>query len=247
MAGRPYGSPISLALRAAVSPAALVVAAATAAGAIFLTPWLVVPGGIIYAALVYALGPARRAARPRPPLDASALPPTIQRDLSGVRQALAGIRQAVASARAEQRPLLEGLLEEAAAVEEAAERLARSAAQLHGYLAARNETELRQRIEGLEADLGRAEDELARGQLEGALASSREELAQRDSLRGVLERWHATMRSLEASVAGAQSRVLRLAAGQLAASEADREPLPELEEMRGTIAALEEVMQHTID
>ncbi len=246
MARRPYGSPASLALRAAVSPAAVVVAAATVAGAIFLSPWLILPGAVLYGALVYALGPARRASRREPPLNLSALPPTIQRDVTGVRDALAQVHTAAVSAGPQQRPLFEGLLEEADALAAGVERLALSAAHLHSYLAAMNEAELTRRIKALEADIARTQDKAGRGQLEQALQASREQLAEREELAELLDRCHATMRNLEASVRGIHSSVVRLASGQIAEADAATEPLAELSEMRGTVAALEEVMQHTL-
>jgi len=246
MARQAYGSPLSLALRAAVSPAALVVAVATV-GAAFISPWLVLPGAVLYAALVYALGPARRRPRRRARLDPSGLPPTIQRDLLAVRESLTALREAALSAGRDQRPLFEGLLTEADELEGAVDRLAAQAARLHHYLSATEEATLTSRARQLEADLARTEDAQSRGDLEQALAASRAQLAQRAELRKVLDRYYATMRNLQASASGLHTTIIRLAAGEIVASETGEQPIPELSELRGTVAALEEVMQHAID
>jgi len=242
MAVRPDASAASLALRTAATPAALLVAAATVGAAIFVSPWFLVPGVVVYGALLYALGLARR----RRALDLSTFPPTIQRDLIEVKEALVALGQAARSAGPRQGPLFEGLLGEAAALEAAVERLAGCAARLHAYLAANNEAELHRRIQALEADLSRAEDTMARGQLEEALQASREQLQERAELHALLDRCQATMRNLHASAANIHSSVIKLASGQMTEAEMGIEPISELSEMRGTIAALEEVMQHTL-
>ena len=247
MTSRPHGSPASLALRAAISPLPLIVAAATVAGALLLSPLVIIPGGLVWGALVYALGPARRAARREPSVDISSFPPTIQRDVTAVKQSLSGIQATVLAAPPDQRVFLEGLLSEAQQLDGAIGRLGQRAARVHGYLSSTDEGALRRRTETLEADLADAADSPSRAQLEEALRASRQQLGQREGLRAVLDQYYAAMRTLKASAADMHSRVIALSSGQGAVAGAVTQPVPELDEMRASVAALEEVMQRTID
>ncbi len=247
MASRPHGSPASLALRAAFSPLPLIVAAASVAGALLLSPLVIIPGALVWASLVYALGPGKRSVHREPPVDISSFPPTIQRDVMAVKESLSGIQATVRTAPRDQRAFLEGLLSEAQQLDSAIGRLGLQAARVHGYLSSTHEDGLRHRVEKLEADLAAADEPGARAELGQALEASRQQLAQREQLRATLDQYYAAMRNLKASAADMHSRVIALASGQTAAADAATQPLPELDEMRASVAALEEVMQRTVD
>ena len=232
-------------LRAMLNPAAIVLAALTV-GAAFISPLLAIPGAVAWALTVYFLGRGRAAGRRVARVDIKSLPPTVQRDLASVREALDQIRQAARSAPRDQRVLLADVVREAEDVEQAVERMALAAGSLHDSLAETADKTAQSRLEALDAQAGAAADEAGRRKLQSEAEALRAQLAERERLTGTLERYRTTMQGLAASVQKLRGSITMLAAGQALDYDAVDSPVRQMDEMKASVEALEEVMASSV-
>jgi len=204
------GSPT---LRAILSPAVIVIAALTVGAALISLP-LAIPGAVLWAITVYFLSrryaAGGRVIRP----DIRTFPPTVQRDLSVVREALDQIRQSARSAPRDQRVMFADILREARDAELSVERLAAAAASLHEYLA--------------------------------QTVDDNSQPERRQQLMDTLERYHTTMQGLAASVQNLRASMAMTQAGQVLDYDATDSPLRQMDEMKASVEALEEVMASSV-
>ncbi len=244
MAGEADGARGRGILRALVHPTSLVLAAATVGVTIF-SSTLALPVVVLWAVMVSYL--ARRPGKgQRSIMDVSALPPTIQRGLAEVTDGLDEIGQMIDEAPRDQQVLFAGIAAEADGVRESVAQLATTAGNLHNYLAATAGDDLSTQLARIEADVERATDPEARGELERAATDLRSQIAEREGLMGSLEQYQAMMRGLGASTGRLRSTVARMAAGHGLDTETEHSPVRELDEMKASVSALEEVMQSSI-
>ncbi len=225
-----------------VHPLPIASAAATILAGIFL-PVLTIPLGLVWLISVGALAARRGDQRQLP--DISHLPPSLQADLLEVTNALDQLQDAVRSVPEEQRPMFEGVIDEAEEVRESVLNLGVRAGAVHRHIeqmhAAETEDDLREHRERLKA----AEDDSARRQIEASIAELEGRIERRDRLMNRLERYRGTIRSLESSAIDLADRAVDLAAGAPMEYDSldERSPERKMSQMKASVAALEEVMR----
>lgn len=239
----PDGSPMSRALRAAVHPLSLVIAAGTIAGALLLSPLVIVPGAAAWVASVLLLALRRRAPTEEGP-DTSRLPPSLQRDLQGVLAAIDELQAAIAGVSPDQRPVFEDVERQADGLRATAKRIALSAGALHARLADSRPQALEAEREQLRRRLEATRDDAARRNIEASLEAVRVRLQRREELMARLERHRATLRAMQSTAEELADRAARLASGEMALEQMDEQaPARRVEELQASVAALEEVMR----
>ena len=236
------GSFAGRALRAVLHPLPIAFAIVTIAAAL-ISPILALPAAGLWIGSVVGIA-ALRGARKRGP-DISHLPPSIQADLAGVTSALDRLQTAARTVPADQRPLFEGIQREAEDVRASVLQLAMSAGTLHRHLALMRPEELQADLAALHARLDATSDEAARRKIEASIADHERRTERREQLLARLERYRATITSLEATAEEVADRAVDLAAGAPMEYDAfdDRSPERKVSEMKASVAALEEVLR----
>jgi len=245
MAPQPGESQAGQVVRAAVSPLPIGIAIATVAGAVLVSPLLLIPGAGAWLVAVIATAAVRGRRAREARIDTAGLPPSIQRDLDGVNRALDQMQSAIATVSADQRVLFADVEEQARQVRDAVTRMARSAGALHAYLAAHRGDEAQGQLEGLRQRLAGAQDDGARAEIEAAIASAEAQLARHEQLLATLERYRATLRGLQATAEELAGRAVNLAVGgELAADDVfdEQSTARRITELKASVAALEEIM-----
>ncbi len=246
MAAQPGGSPAGRVMPALLGPWAIGIAIATVAGAVLVSPLLLIPGAGAWLIAVIATAAARGRKAREARIDTTGLPPSIQRELDGLNRALDQMQTAIATVPADRRVLFADVENQARQVRDAVTRMARSAGALHTYLAANRAGELQGRLEGLRQRLATVGDDAARAEIEAAIGLAEAQLARREQLLATLERYRATLRGLQATAEELAGRAVNLAAGgELAADETfdEQSPARRVTELKASVAALEEVMR----
>ncbi len=228
--------------RATLHPLSIAFAIVTIAAAM-IAPILALPAAGAWIASVVVIA-ARRGAGERLP-DISHLPPSIQADLAGVTAALDRLRDAARAVPADQRPLFEGIQREADEVRESVLQLAIAAGALHRHLETMRPEQVEADLAALRARLETTGDEAARRQIEASIADNERRIERRQALLARLERYRATIKSLESTAAEVADRAVDLAAGAPMEYDAfdDRSPERKVSEMKASVAALEEVLR----
>lgn len=231
--------------RAIFEPGPILIALATIAGAVFMSPVLVVPGAAAWVIAVMVTA-GRRAQRERDAAaDLSALPPSIQSDLQGVNAALDALAAAVARVPDDQRVMFAGIEQEARDVRDAVLRMARAAGALHRHLVTTRVDDLQERLEAHRQGLAATTDPATRASLEAEIARAEEGLARRNDMLATLERYRAALRELQGSAQDLADRAVNLSAGgELARHDEfdEQSPIRKITELRASVAALEEVL-----
>lgn len=245
MAVQPGASTSAQIKRVIFEPGPIVIALATIAGSIFLSPLLVIPGAAAWVITVMSMA-GRRARRLREPIiDTSGLPPSIQADLQGVNASLDALGRALARVPEEQRVMFVGVEEEAREVRAAVVRMAQAAGALHEYLAAHRADDLQARLEAGRQRLAATTDPAARVPLEAEIARAEQRLARRQDMLATLERYRAALRELQGSAQDLADRAVNLSAGgELTRHDEfdEQSPIRKITELRASVAALEEVL-----
>ena len=228
--------------RAVLHPVAIGSAIAAALSLAFGQPGLAVAFGLIWLGTV-AVKAGRGPAVARAP-EISHLPPSIQADLMGVMSARDQLQVAARSVPAEQRPLFEGIEREAEELRGSVLQLGLSAGALHRRLETMRPEQMAAEEAALRARLEATSDEVARGQLEASLADHEQRVERRQRLLGRLERYRATIKSLETTAAEIVDRATDLAAGVPMEYDAfgARSPERKVSEMKASAAAREDVL-----
>jgi hypothetical protein len=241
------GSPIVATCAALVKPAPLAIAAATGLLAWLVNPMWAVPGGLLFVLVVYALGPAKwRAAKLAEELglDLATAPPGLKRWHALLRDSLQQVQRDLAQAQGPNARFLQPVRAEVEELGRDIRRLIRQAFAVHRYLNSTNPQFIQARINHLDSQIANTPDAYSRQQLVEAAAALRQQLANCEELRILLSRTEATLENMQASLQAIGSSVIKLSAGgntevQLARDES----LQRLASARGTVAALEEVLE----
>lgn len=241
------GTPLSSTLRAAFSTGPLLVAAATAAGAIFVSHWLAVPGLALYAFWVYVAGPSKlRLAQKHFELglDLKDAPPGLKRWNAQLNDALARILADLQQASGQNARLLRPIGDEVQALGDDIRRLIRQAYQLHRYLNQTNTALITARAAHLEAQVAATRDPYSKQQLQEAATALRQQLANCEQIRTLIGRTEATLENMQASLQSIGSSVVKLGAGDLPdAGITQQDSLERLASARSTVASLEQVLE----
>ena len=223
-------------------------AVGTVVGAIYLSAWVLPVGLALWCLLVYAygprrIGPLRRVWRERAAL-IEALPPRLRSLALEIQASVAGIKGAIANADSSTQVMLAGLDVEVDELGQAAERLLRSAGRLHGYLQHNDTEELAKRQVALQARIQATQDDLTRSQLQEAAAELAETQQTQEWLELQLERVSASVQNLVSSLSSVHSQVVKLTSSDTGSAEPfERGTVEHLSEVRGSIAALQEVIE----
>jgi len=242
----PPGASLSAQIgRALFDPGPIIIALATIAGSIFLSPWLLAPGAAAWVIAVMVTAGLRAQRERRPVIDTTGLPPSIQADLQSVNAALDALSRAVARVPEDQRVMFAGIEQEALEVRDAVMRMAQAAGALHDHLAANRADDLHGRLDGQRQRLAAATDPAARVPLEAEIARTEERLARRQDMLATLERYRTALRELQGSAEDLADRAVNLSAGgELALHEEfdEQSPIRKITELRASVAALEQVL-----
>lgn len=228
--------------RALLHPLPVALAVGTIiAGAIHLL--LAIPAAVAWAVATGVIAGRRAEGKSRP--DVSTLPPSIQADLLDVTTALDQLQSAVRSVPEEQRPLFEGIEREANEVRDSVLKLGETAGALHRHLEATHSGEAERELEQLRARLEAAEDGPQRRELEAGIGQLESRLERRKRLLERLDRYRATLHSLETTARELADRAVNLATGAPMGYDTLDEQSPErkISEMKASVAALEEVLR----
>lgn len=241
------GTPLSVTLRAAVSTAPLIIAVATAAAAVFVAHWIAIPGAILYAATVYAIGPARlkRAKKHfEMGLDLKDAPPGLKRWNAQLNETLAHIQTDLNHATGDNARLLRPIGDEVQALGNDIRALIRQAYVLHRYLNQTNTALIGARAVHLEAQLAATQDAYSKQQLQEAADALRRQMANCDQIRMLIGRTEATLENMQASLQSIGSSVVKLGAGNVPNADiTQQDSLERLASARSTVASLEDVLQ----
>ena len=241
------GTPWSTALRAALSTGPLIIAVTTAVLATFVAHWLALPGAILYAGAVYALGPARlKQAQKRFELgwDLKDAPPGLKRWNQQLNETLARIDSDLGQASGDNARLLRPIGDEVRALGNDIRALIRQAYVLHRYLNETNTILIAARADHLEAQLAATKDVYSRQQLQEATDALRRQIANCDQIRTLIGRTEATLENMQASLQSIGSSVVKLGAENVPNPDmAQQDSLQRLSSARSTVASLEEVLR----
>lgn len=231
------------ALEAMVSPVPVGIAIATVIGGIAVSPLLLLPGAAAWLLSVGIIAAGKTSRRPPPP-DVSHLPPSIQAELAEVGGALDELQRAARSVRADQRPMFEGIEQEAEEVREAVLRLGITAGDLHRHLEAHGPEEMEERLEHLRSRLSAEEGSTARPEIEHEIATLERRMERREELMERLAHYRSSIRSLQTTCQDLANRATDLATERPMEYDYDEQaPERRMSEMKASVAALEEVMR----
>ncbi len=243
-------NPIVATFRAMFGPAALGVVAATIAGAFW--DWRLIPVGMVaWVVAVYLTGPGRlrgklQARRQRQAL-VQALPPRLRPLAAQIDETAACIGDLISSADDSVRDVLGGLAVEVEQVGVGVYRLLESARRLYSYLQTNSVEQLSNQEASLQARIAVCDDDFTRSQLREAAA---EVAGQREAYRELellLQRTEAALQNMASSLNSVHSQVVKLVSGELVATaDMSQESFQHLAEVRGTVAALQEVIDTTV-
>ena len=247
--------------RAAASPLNLSVAGAAAVGAAVLQAWpLAALGGAAYVALVAwdlaspefwkkALGaPPRPEARgPDLPDPGAVEDPALRDSARAIASARADLDRIMADARGDVAVQLAGVTVSIDELEGRAVRLVRSGRDLARYLGQTDRSEVRSEMERMRARADTATDASAREQYLQTIAARAEQLKALDDLAAALERVHANLARIEATLEGLAAKVVRMAAMDAQAmDDLSGDVNSELERLNMDIKTFEETLGNLV-
>ncbi len=240
-------NPIVATFRAMFGPAALATVVGTVIAASYLG-WRMIPIGMAaWALVVYLTGPARlrgeaQALRQRQELVRS-LPPRLRPLAAQIADSVAQTSDLISSADESIRIVITGLEVEIEQVGLDAHRLLESARRLYSYLQANSIEQLNSKAVSLEARIEACDDDFTRSQLQEAAAEVAGQQEAYDELELLLQRTEASLHNLASSLSNVHSQVVKLVSGELVATAGmSQESFQHLAEVRGTVAALQEVI-----
>ena len=234
--------PINALLGAMKSPVPVGIAIATVIGGIIISPWLL-PAGVAAWLVATGVSAARQISAGRPP-DISHLPPSIQAELLAVGEALDELQKAAISVPAHQRPMFEGIEQEAEEMRDAVLRLGLTAGDLHRHLEAHRPEEMGERLDYLRSRLTEDEDSRALPEIEHKISTLERRMERREELMERLAHYRSSIRSLQTTCQDLANRATDLATARPKDYDYDEEaPERRMSEMKASVAALEEVMR----
>ncbi len=123
-------------------------------------------------------------------------------------------------------------------------RLIRRAYSIHQYLQATNCDIVQNRLDQLQGQMANTTDAFSRQQLTEAVEALQRQAENCEHLRVLLGRTEATLENMQASLQSIGSSVVKIAAGGTGEAQLARDTsLERVASARGTVAALEEVME----
>ncbi len=245
-------NPLVATVRAMFSLPAIGTALLGVLAAISLQAWQLIPVGMIaWALVVYLSGPYRAAIARRSAAEKrrviEGLPPRLRPLAEQINASMRDIKKLIGEADDSARVVLAGLEVEIEQLEWTAQRMLNSARALHEYLSATSAEAAQARAAGIRARIAATQDEFARRQLQEALAEVETEISTRAELEVLMQRVEASVRNMQSSLSNVHSHVVKMTSGDIVA-EADlyRPSFEHLEQVRGSVAALREVIDTTI-
>ena len=242
------GSGILAFSRGMITPPAIATIVATALLAHFVSAGWLAPGLIVFVLISYLQGPARAARARRDEelgLDMVNAPPGLRRWNVRLNETLRRLESDLGALNRGRMRFLKPVAQEVEALGGDIRRLLRQAYGLHRYLNQTNTVAIRARAAHLDAQIAATTDPYSKQQLIEAASALRRQLDNCEQIRTLIGRTEATLENMLASLESIGSSVVKLGAGELSDENAARqESLQRLSSARGTVASLEEVLQH---
>lgn len=247
MSGKGTTNPYVHLFRAPFTIGPLASVAATILGAIYLSPWLILPGMIAWGFTWYMAGPGRMQRELQAIREADRmmreLPPQLRPIAVGMQQTIVRVRDTIAEAEPGARVMLAGLEVEVEQLGQAANLLMASARRLYRYLQANSPARLHDTAVALRARIEATEDDFARRQLQEAAAGVAAQQQAYQEIERLLGRVEASLRNIQASLDSLYPQIVKLGAGDLSEeAHMQHQTFERLAEVRGTVAALQDVI-----
>lgn len=241
-------TPLEATLKAMVKPLPLLVAAGAVAAGLLSGAWTwAVPGGLLYLFLVYLMGPLAWRARQLSlelGLDLKDAPPGLRRWNNSLHETLRQVERDLARADRQVARMLAPVRAEVKELRADIRRLIRRAHAIHRYLQQTNPAATQGRLAQLQGQIANTSDAFARQQLTEAAEALQRQLANCEQLRVLLGRTEATLENMQASLQSIGSSVVKITAGGRGEAQLVRDTsLERVASARGTVAALEEVLE----
>ena len=247
MSGKNTSNPYVHLFRAPFTIGPLASVVGTILGTIYISPWLIFPGMAAWGITWYMAGPGRVQQELRAQRDAQRmmreLPPQFRPIAAGMEQTIERVRDTISDAEPGARVMLAGLDAEVDQLGEAANQLMNSARRLHRYLQANSPYALQDTAAALQARIAATEDDFARAQLQEAVAGVVAQQQAHQEIERLLQRVEALLRNIQVSLDGIYPQIVKLGAGDLSAeAQTQHQTFQHLAEVRGTVAALQDVI-----
>ncbi len=229
-----------------VAPAPLIVGGITVVGAVLLSPWVLVVGAPAWALAVVGTIFSELKDRAQESIERdrqiAALPTELQNIARRIEQTVERIHETIDTSDDDARYMLVNLQTEVRELADSSHDLLNSARQMHEYLQEHPLDAVQKQRRQLRERLDEAEDEGTRQQLQETLQELDEQIETRERIRALQQRTEAALSNIDASLGTVHAHVIQLSSNNMSAMPTERGPMRELDEVRGSVAALQEVV-----
>ncbi|MFO7946731.1 MAG: hypothetical protein R6V19_07945 [Armatimonadota bacterium] len=229
-----------------VAPAPMIVAAVTVGGALLLSPWVLVVGvpawGLAVVATIFGELKDRAQQSIERDRQIAALPPELQEMARRIERTVERIHETIDTSDDDVRYMMVNLQTEVRELADSSRDLLGSARHMHEYLQEHPPEALQEQRRRLRERLKQADDQGTRDQLQETLQELDEQIETRERIRALQQRTEAALSNIDASLGTVHAHVIQLSSNNMSGVPAERGPMQELDEVRGSVAALQEVI-----
>ncbi|MFP3902953.1 MAG: hypothetical protein ACLFWB_01805 [Armatimonadota bacterium] len=172
----------------------------------------------------------------------AALPAELRNTARRIERTLERIHETIETSDDDVRYMMVNLQTEVRELADSSHDLLNSARQMHEYLQEHPTEGLQEQRRRLRERLKQADDEGTRRQLQEALQELDEHIEARERIWALEQRTEAALSNIEASLGTVHAHVIQLSSNNMSAMPTERGPMRELDEVRGSVAALQEVI-----
>lgn len=223
---------------------------ATIVAALLFSPWVLMIGVPVWALAVVSTAFSRLKRRAQASIahdrELAALPEDLQKTARQIDSAVERIEESIDAADESSQYLMANVQVEVNDLMEEAHSLLNSAGRMRQYLDRHPEQELHDRREQLERNLQNTEDEVARADLQDARERVDEQIQTRERMETLLDRTRAALSNIEATLGTVHAEVIQMSSDSVSATMTERPAMRELDELRGSVSALQDVISSEI-